>query len=329
MKNFALLICIFSNQFFTQAQQVSTQFDTFINKPSIEWAVYANDTISFEKSELNKILAARYAKNEIKASLAVASGTARANSIIYLHKDKLDRNIQGAGTMIPVYDSTGNLIRTDISYYTINADSFKTTGITQILYIENGALKSYIPWVAPKMPVTTSSGIFLGYRDYFCTAFNFKYQNLQGPNNKILFLSETKKTVKTDSVNPENKLKELYGKNLVQTLWPYILYNKFKIYDIANNKQIKATDISTDLTNSEKLSIPVYDSMGNYIKDVFYKEPLKPNIFTLAELTQKWYYNYSQNLVFNRITAISLYTKKWTAIGEDKEASPVLKIVFE
>ena len=329
MKNFALLICIFSTKLFAQAQPVSTQFDTFINKPSIEWAVYANDTIRFEKSELNKILANRYAKNEIKASLSVISGSAQANSISYLQKDKLDRKIQGPGIRVPVYDSIGNMIRTDIIYYTIDADSFKTTGVTQILYIENGALKSYIPWVAPKMPVITSTGIFLGYSDYFCTAFNFKYQSQPAPKSKIIFLTETKRIINMDSVNAENKLKELYGKNLIQTLWPYILNNKFKIYNNSTGKLIKATDISTDLTNEEKLILPIYDSLGNHIKNVFYKEPLKPDIFTQAELTQKWYYNHSQNLVFNTITAISVYTKKWTANGEDKEASPVLKIVFE
>lgn len=328
MKWFTLLLVCISKQLSAQYLPVPTPFDAFINKPSVEWAARANDTFRFEKSGLNQVLCSRYAKNEIKAALAVSNNITEAGSIQYLPKDKLDKKVSGPGLVLPVFDSLGNIIRTDTKFRTIEGDSLKITGVNQILYIENGVLKSYIPWVAPKMPVATSTGIFLGYGDYFCSAFQFNYLTKQDPKNKILFLSETKRLLRIDSVFAENKLKELYGRNLVQTIWPYVLKNNFKLFDVEHDRQIKPADISTDLTNTEKIILPVYDSLGNVVKDIIYKEPLDPAIFSHVELSQKWYYNYTQNMVFNKIISMVLFAKKWPPNGGAAETTPILKIVF-
>ena len=94
MKKIIPLLLLVSNASFAQlpTQQKATQFDKFINKPEIEWAAYINDTIRFQKINLNNLLFSRLVKNEIKISLPVGSGSHEANQIRYLNKKVLTKS---------------------------------------------------------------------------------------------------------------------------------------------------------------------------------------------------------------------------------------------
>ncbi len=323
------ILLLLSNASFAQlpTQQIVTRFDKFINKPEIEWAAYINDTIRFESLSLNRILLTRLAKEEIKASMPVGSGSAEADQIKYSKKKDIDL-IKFPVNEIAIFDSKGNIVRTEHSVQKIDTASFTLTDATQILFIENGQLKTYTPWVATMLPVITSTGVYLGDGEYFSTCFNFNYNYQADKKNKILFLSQSKRKIRLDSFDIRSKLKELYGRNVIQTLWPYILKNKFEIFDCTKNRNIKAKELDADLING-KIQVPLYDSIGNMVGTKFLQQALSPDGFTSLELIQDWYYDQTKNIVFNTVRELYLYAKKWTAEGEAKEATPILKIVFK
>ncbi len=331
MQKLTTILLLLSNTCFAQlpTQQRATQFDKFINKPEIEWAAYINDTIRFERVNLNNLLLTRLSKNEIKASLPVGSGTFQTDQIIYKNKKDIDK-IKLPVDEIPVFDSLGNQVSTaKISRVTIDTANFTLTDPTQILYIENGQLKTYIPWVATMLPVITSTGVNLGYGDYFSTCFNFIYNYRSPKQNKIIWLSRSARKIRLDSFDVSSKIKELYGRNLLQTLWPYILSNKISVFDFGNNKKLKSQELTTDLVNEEKLRVPVYDLTGNVTGFKFIHSDLLPDVFTSAELVQNWYYDQTKNIVFTTTREVYLYAKKWTSKGEPQNASPILKLVFQ
>ncbi|MEP7254307.1 MAG: hypothetical protein ABI666_00955 [Ferruginibacter sp.] len=332
MQKLIAILLLLSNASFAQSptQQIVTQFDKFINKPEIEWAAYINDTIRFENFSLNKLLLTRLAKNEIKASMPVSSGSAEADQIKYSKKKDIDL-IKFPGNEIAVFDSTGNLVRTEHRSQEIDTASFTLTDATQILFIENGQLKTYTPWVATMLPVITSTGVYLGNGDYFSTCFNFNYAYQAGKQNKILFLSQSKRKIRPDSFDVRSKLKELYGRNVLQTLWPYILKDKFEMFDCTKNKKLKAKELDGELIsgNGSKVAVPIYDSLGNITGSKIFQEALSIDVFTSIELIQDWYYDQTKNIVFNTVRELYLYAKKRTTDGEAKEATPILKIVFK
>lgn len=331
MKKLTTILLLLSNITFAQlpTQQTATQFDKFINKPEIEWAAYINDTISFERVNLNNLLLTRLSKNEIKASLPVGSGSIQADQIRYTTKKELD-HLKSHNDEIAVFDSLGNMAtKIKRQPYIIDTATFTITDITQILYVANGQLKTYIPWVATMLPVITSMGVKLGYGDYFSTCFNNNYDYRSPRQNKIIWLSQSKKKISLDSFIVRNKLKELYGRNLLLTLWPYILKNKISVFDYGNNKKLKPEELTTDLVNEEKQQVPVYDSTGNVTGFQFVHSALPPDVFTSAELVQNWYYDQTKNIVFTTTREVYLYAKKWTSKGEPQNASPILKLVFQ
>jgi len=330
IKKFVVIFILLSNVSFSQNLPKPTQFDTFITKPNIEWAAYANDTIRFEEKSFNKLLFQRMEREEIKVSLPVWSGSNDANYISYLKKDSLNEEVlyplHRFGSMI---DSNGNNILPSppIEPFKIDTTAFTVTDVTQILYIAGGKLKSYVPWVSPRMiPITLSNGHLLGYNAYFSTCFNYKYDQLPGKKNKISFLTKTNSKLRLDTSNGESKLKELYGRNLIETLWPYISGNKIELFSVETDKRIKEEEINA-LIKNPAFPIPAFDSLG-LIYTGYMGMNFDLKLFTEIELAQDWYYDHTGNIVFNRIKELYLYAKKWTKNEEDKKSSPVLKIVF-
>ena len=329
---FLLLLC---NTGFAQNnnQPSPTQFDTFINQPQIVWAAYANVSLSYEPVILNKILLERFSKKEIKAALPIESGLPEANAIRFLSKKSIDSILYfPIQSSVNLFDSEGNMISSKtITRQPVFDTSVKSTTVTtQIFYIENGKLSSYIPWVSPViLPVTTSTGIFLGNTACFSTCFNFLYNSTVSGKDKIIFLGHTNHKLFLDSAATDGKLKELYGRNIVETLWPYIMANRFALYLTDDNKKIKAGDIDMELSKkiNEAVPISVYDENGNAISKS-YRTPFSPKRITCIEIIQDWYYDYTKNIVVNKIKDAYLYAKKWDNKGGNNPAIPILKIVF-
>lgn len=330
MKKLIFLLLLPVSPVFAQlpTEQKATRFDRFITRPEIEWAAYINDTIRFENPNLNRILLLRLARNEIRASLPAGSGSSDADRVKYLKKKDIDL------VKFHVYekhrfDSTGELTGIEYLVPAIDTASFTLTHATQIIYVVNGQVKTYVPWVSTMIPVVTSTGIYLGDGDYFSTCFNDNYNYQAGKQNKIQFLSQSKRKLRLDTADVRSRLKELYGRNLLRTIWPAVLENRFGIIDCAKNKMIKAKELDADLIFGPKIPVPFYDADGNQAGTRLVQEELSPDSFTSIELIQDWYYDAAKNVVFNTIREMTLYAKKWTADGLSAGPSPILKLVFK
>lgn len=304
--------------------------DKFINKSSVEWAAYINYSIRFENPSLNKLLLLRFEKNEITATEYLWGSSRGVKGSWCLNKKELDDLVFHPHGDIPTYDSAGNQILSEPRSKRPGFDTTKFTKaeVVQILYIENGTLKSYIPWVTPLIPIITSSGVNLGDGGYFSTCFNFKYDHLPKKKNKSLFLAETTQVFKPDSIGNEYRLKELYGRNIIQTLWPYILKSDIEVYSTETNTKLNKKEINEYLLKKTTFPIPDYDSTGVTTGFQFPLLDFDLKNIIKAELVQDWYYNHKENIVFNIIKEMYLYVNLWGVEEEQEKSIPVLKIVF-
>jgi len=325
-----LIIC----SYYCKAQDyyhetIPTQFDKFVRKASIEWAAYANDSMRFTQPNLSAILVNRMEKGQIKTSASVGSGTPQANNIRYTTKEENKGRFYPL-CALPMYDSMGNAIgeqnKFDEPPSRIDSLSRTLIYITQILFVEGGYLKSYIPWVSPAFSICTSGHYFIMFGDYFSTCLNFRYNLISPP--QLLYLGETKRNLKLDSIQKSDKLKELYGKNLLETIWPYVLKGKFDIYSVETGKKINPKKIDDLILSNDSINRYVYDSFGN-VKSEKYCDA-NPILFsiTAVEVFQNWYYDNKNNLVFCKIPSMFLNVRRWKNGVQEKEATPVLKIVF-
>ncbi len=318
--------CLFISQIsLSQKNYKTVQFDKFVTQRGIEWAADASDTFNFSKSGINTSLLKRLKNNEIKASVAEVSRKNRPYSIQYSSfEDIFSYFYFPHGNTI--YDSLGNVVEQDKKIPEVDTLEFKYTEITQILYVENGVLKSYVPMVTPTLSLYLTTGKYIGETFYFTTAFNLKYNYKPSKRDKILFLQETTKGLKFPDA--ENNLKEMFGNNLIQTLWPHVLSGKIELYNAATNKKANPAELNTTLHYQQQVLSPIYDSINAIIKFETVVKSANPKDFSHALMVQDWYYNESENIVFNRIKELYLYANKATQEA-DAQSLPVLKLVFK
>lgn len=313
IKQLTVLLLILSNTSIAQNKPQPTQFDKFINKTGIQWAAYASDTFNFYRADLNNRLLNRLTKKEIKASLPLESRTTSVNNIKYIPLDSINSVYFGAATGMDKKIDTAR---------------FLITEITQILYVEKGILKSYIPFVTPALPVYLSSGKYLGESFYFNTAYNYKYNRKFRKKNKLIFLGQTTSMLKNDLAQSKDQLKTMYGKNLLETLWPYVLEDKIEVFSVESNSKLKPGDLNINLAYVEPQVSPIYDSVGNIVKYQVSAPEDGTARFTEVQLVQEWYYDHKRNRIYALNKEMIVYTRKPASWG-DKEPAPVFKLVFK
>ncbi|MBK6381325.1 MAG: hypothetical protein IPF72_17285 [Chitinophagaceae bacterium] len=319
-----ILIFLFASQIsFAQNKPQPTQFDKFVNKPGIEWAAYASDTVNFTSAGLNNLLLKRISKSEIKASKPVESRTAETDKITYCPLDSIDQAFYGDRIDI-LMDSTGTqyFMKRDVPEK--DSSNFKGTEVTQILYIEKGKLKSYIPFITPTLPVNISSGKYIGERFYFTSCFNYTYNSKPRNKSKLIFLTQTKKMISLTTTQ-NDQLKEMYGQNLLESIWPYVLKNEIDVFAVEDNRKLKQEELKSNLLFSDAKIIPIYDSISiaTVKKFLVIYDPIDPSRFTNVQLVQDWYYDHKRNKIYSNIKEMILFIKR-----DDKEKAPVLRLVF-
>lgn len=317
------LIFIFASQIsFAQNKTQPTPFDKFVTGPGIEWAAYASDTVNFTAADLNNLLLKRISKNEIKASIPVESRTGGTYKITYSPIDSIDQAFYGDRIDI-LMDSTGTQYYLKREVPEKDSSNFKRTEVTQILYIEKGKLKSYIPFITPTLPVYMSTGKYIGERFYFTSCYNYAYNNKPRNKSKLIFLTQTKKIIGLAAIQRTDQLKEMFGQNLVETLWSHVLKNEIDVFAIKDNRKLKPEELDISLAVNEPILIPVYDSVGTVISYVVTSKPMDMKRFTEVQLVQDWHYDLKRNKVYSNIKEMILYIKK-----DDKETVPVLRLAF-
>jgi hypothetical protein len=330
---FILFICLSNSCLAQLPLNAPSQFDKFITDPKIEWAMYNMDSIHFKGQNLSELLRTKFEKKEIKATLAIEIIPPLNQKIIFYSKDEIDFQLFHQHD-VPMFDSLGNLIKQtpeqkkSIPFNLFDNGSYNVVDMCQLFYIEHGILKSYVPFVSPKISITTSNGIFLGYSNYFSTCFNYSHHYKPRSGNKVIFLSQTKKMILQDSMYWSGKLKELYGRDLIRTLWPYLLNKKLNIANVETNKKLAIEDIIKDVALNDPARNPSYDSMllMNIINP--YTENLTLSHITSLEVVQDWFYDQTKNIVFNKVRELHVNMRPWKTGDEDKAPAAVFKILF-
>jgi hypothetical protein len=263
----------------------------------------------------------RLAKNEIKASLPVESRTDDIHHIKYISKDAIDANYYGP-RVDTAMDETGNPIVVQRPVPAIDTAGFKLTEVTQILYIEKGILKSYIPFVTPALPVYMSTGRYIGERLYFNTCYNYRYSGKARKKSKLIFLSQTKKIIKFDGTQINNELKTMYGNDLIKSLWPYVMQNKIPAYAVDKEERLKPEDLNMGLVKTWPIILPVYNPNGAVVKYEVVPVEVDPGKYSSVMLIQDWYYDNKRNKLYTSIKEMILYIKK-----DDKEPVPFVRLI--
>lgn len=311
-----VLLFFFGNCSFAQLEGLRspTKFDKFISSPKVTWAAYSNDTLRFDTLSFTDELLKRFQKNEIKISFPISRDSLMTNDkITYLDKKQLDQMSYPPGE----FQTPTNRID--------NRSNF--VNVEQILYVADGKLYSYIPWVTPEISIYTSSGRFIASSEYFSSCINDKYNFSSSKRDKLVSIKSTKKKISLNSIPGKDMLKQLYGLNILEAIWNDLLDEKNEVIEISSGKNILLKNIR-EFNSVNSVIIPLYDSSGNIVGTKKVSEPLIPLLFQQIEITQNWFYNRSKNVVINNIPEIILY-RRMDPYNETEELKPVLKITFK
>jgi hypothetical protein len=135
--------------------------------------------------------------------------------------------------------------------------------------------------------------------------------------------------IKLDVAEPGDKLKEMYGRNLLETLWPHVL-NEIEAFSINGNRKLKQEELNVTLASEWPSIAPIYDStsVSTILEFKVIANAIDSKRFTDAEMVQDWYYDHKKNKIISNIKEIVLYLSKFNKT-EEKETVPVIKLVFK
>ena len=325
----SIIICLLWQTGFSQ-----NIFTKFIENKSVHWATGMIDTFHLTNPNLSLILRKRFNAGAIKVN--IIEDNKNISKINYTSKDAVINKI-APNRERKVEEENGNTTRTIIasedplfSSYYFDEQTNDLIEIQQILYIQSGHLKSYIPWVSPKYAVYTSWGQKLGVANAFNTSFNKSANKSSSLKKKALLLGSTKTMLRLDTA--QNMLKQLYAQNLLQALWPHLHKKQYEIYRADTTIQIPFEKINKSLLDTQQINIPVYDAEGNITAYQIlsqHDQSLDLTSITGVEIMQQWFYNEKKNIVFNTIEQLVLYAHKWNNGKQDELASPILKIMLQ
>jgi hypothetical protein len=308
------------------------QFTHFIKKSSIQYAAYATDTFHFNNPNLSLLLREKFSQGKIKAGLVqdapdfdITTPLPTETILNRIAPNRVNQIIDEAGNV------TATTIEAEHPFFSskyFDAQTNDLVEVQQILYIQSGKLKSYIPWVSPKYVVSTSWGQKLGIANAFSTGFKNSRCVSTSIKKKAVFLGNTVTMIPLDTALQPKMLKQLYELNLLQALWPYLNNKKYEIYRVDSGTLISFSKINFTLMNHQPLNIPIYDEEGNPVnKKIPQDEPLlNASTFTSVALVQDWFYHAEKNKLFNNISHLILYAPKIKNGQQDSIASPLLKI---
>jgi hypothetical protein len=324
MRSIFFLLLISSTSVFAQKRvRLETPYNSFINSPTVLWAINANDTLRFSNPNLSALLVQKMYKGEIKTASIWDNDSKEENELVYKTIAENDALLNGDIQIIPAFDSSGNKIETKV----ITPDTISALiKLHQKFYIENNKLLSYISCASPIKTITTAHGLVLGNTQIFSTAFNSDYKTNSTPKDKVFSLGTTKRTFFIDSMYIYENCKETLGRNLIETLWPSIEKDKIALYSLPENKKTTFEYFNKNyLQNIESLEVPIYDENGNNKGTKRIENESKPNIINKIIITQEWFYNDTKNIVFCKIPSAILSIQK---LDMGNTSYREIKIVF-
>lgn len=241
--------------------------------------------------------------------------------------NKAIKVIDSAGTeTATVIDATDPLL--DSRYFDEQTNDMLE--VPQIVYVESGRVKSYVPFFSAKYAVFTSWGQKLGVSNAFNTGFNTDMDISIRAERKSAIVGHTSTTIRLDTLDSNKPLKQLYGQNLLQALWPHLRDKRYDIYRMDSMLLTPFNKLHKGLIS--QLSVPVYDADGGiqgHTKFAMETLPLLATDFNEMQLTQTWYYNEQKNILFSRITELVLYAPAENYAPGTRLNKPMLKILLK
>ncbi len=214
----------------------------FIEAESINWALDAEESISFANSTRIKNenvfshLISKVVTGELKAyDLRIPSREFEALENYTF--SEVDRFPQKA------------LIKQEIDF--MLSDSAKEIMLHEIFYLNNYSLNCQIISAAPLMRFFTSSGIDLGKHGLFfcCTNINGRLQVKK--DTSLVHLKKIERVLNFDSIRGSRVIKQTYGLNLSQSIWSGASKGLIKLVDLQTNQFIAAGNV---------MNYPYFDS---------------------------------------------------------------------
>lgn len=329
MRKILLLLCLLS----TLCGFGQNIFTSFVENKKISFAIITNDTFHFRNPNLSLLLRDALSKGKVKGS--IIEDEKNFSTLTYANKEAIINRV-APNRESKVMDADGNITATVVeaedplfSSRYFDEQTNDLLEIQEVLYIESGILKSYVPYVSPKYAVFTSWGQKLGISNSFSTAFNKKRSISSSLKKKAVLIGTTKTIKRLDTVQQQNLLKQLYGQNLLQALWPNLHKKQYEFYKMDSLIKIPFEKINMGLVSNP--AVPVYDAEGNLTGTKMYPmddQPLNLSLITNIQLEQNWYYHAGKNILFNLITELVLYTKKTDENTGAERTAPVLKIIL-
>ncbi len=330
MKNTIIsFLCLFSQTIFCQ-----NIFTKFITKSSVQWAAHSADTFHFRAPNLSLLLRERFNKGDIK--VGITEGLINSRIEENTSKESILERI-APNRVKQIIDENGNLAGTTIEaenplLSTFYFDSLVNdlVEIPQILYIQSGQLKTYIPWVSPKYAVSTSWGQRLGIANAFSTAFNTSRKICTRQRRNSILLGRSCMGIKSEAAGQVAMIKQLYAQSLLEALWPSLNTTRYQIIRLDSLTIVPFEKINTSLLNHAVTPVPIYDAEGNLSSATVTPaaQPLDASSFTELEVVQDWFYNSKQNKLFSRLQHLVLYAHPYNNGQVAAQAVPVLKIML-
>jgi hypothetical protein len=311
------------------------QYTKFVEKPSVTWAADISDTFHFSNPNLSLLLRERLNKAEIKAGIieseagaSVKKETALEAILDRVAPNRVKQIINADGNIISIIKEAENPL---LSSFYFDRQTSDMVEMKQVLYVQSGKLKTYIPFVSPKYSVYTSWGQKLGIANAFSTAFTTKRSFSKQVRKKAISLGSSVTKINLEQPAPINMLKQLYGQNLLQALWPGLKKNYYSVYRTDSSIQISFSKINESLINPALLTMPLFETSENTGRQTINLElpMLTPASFSSIELVQDWYYHTKSNRVYSSITQLTLQAYKWTNNKKNDKETPVLKILLK
>lgn len=325
-KLITILLCLPTLLAFSQ----QTRFNTFVKEPKISWAMHINDTVRFTTINLPEILIKQAKKNQLKIAEPVDNPIYNNKGLIkYVKESDLEKRINRPDTLL-VNDADGvtrTVVRETGPFPPFDSSTYNLAETEQIYFIENGKLQCYVPYITTLYPVTSVNGIKLGHSQLFSTAINNNRSFKPTTADKIIFVTKTTRLINLDSVSKAYRLKELYGHNLLESLWPSLGKGLVHMQVIGEDRLLKPSEVYAYMIKSNMV-VPVYDSVGEISRYITPMNPLESSMFKYAELAQDWFYDQTQNIVFCRIREMTLYYYYNDPFQEPVREIPSFKIIF-
>ncbi len=325
---FLLLCCLLTRDCFSQ-----DIFVKFVESRKIQFATQLPDTFHFGDPNLSLLIRQRLSRENIKAVLPTEEKT--GNKIKYARPEEIRARI-APNKEVKVIDEDGNVTATVVEsedplfaarYF--DEQTRDMVEIPQVIYIESGKLRSYIPYFSTKYAVSTSWGQKLGISNAFNTGYNKNRKLSSRVKRRSKLLAGTKTLVRLDTVQSQNLLKQLYGQNLLQALWPHFHKKQFEIYRMDSMIKIPFEKLNMGLVS--QINVPVYSEDGTLEGSTKFPVetlPLLPAAVGEMQVVQNWFYNERKNILFSNITELLLFPAS-NFSQSVPQGKPVLKILLK